>query len=79
MKLALTLVEMEKIPDDIVSLIKGYRAVVSKPAEISGKMPWTAKGSGAGPVSFCGIEVILQQFKSLEGLNQKPASDLLMY
>lgn len=41
-------------------------------------MPWPAKDSGAGPVSLCGIEVLLQQDKSLEGLNQKPASDLLM-
>lgn len=62
----------------MVLLIKGYHALVLKPAEISGRMPQTAKGSGAGPVSFCGIEMLLQQFKSLEGLSQKPTSDLLM-
>lgn len=63
----------------MVPLIKGHHALVLKPAEISGKMPRTATGSGAGPVSFCGIEMLLQHFKSLEGLNQKPTSDLLMY
>lgn len=79
LKLVLTLVEMEQIPDDMVPLIQGYHALVLKPAGSSGRMPRTAKGSGAGPVSFCGTEILLQQFKSLEGLNQKPTSDLLMY
>lgn len=62
---------MEHIPDDSVLLIKQYNATGFKPAEISGKMLWTAEGSGAGPVSFCGTEMMLQQLQRLRRLNEK--------
>jgi len=39
-------------------------------------MPWAAEGSGPGPVSSGGVEMVLQQRKSLEQKQDERPSSL---